>query len=288
MRDNMTDDQLKLQRPLVSVGLPVFNGEKSLRAAIETLIAQTYPNMELIISDNCSTDATQEICNKFALQDKRIKYFRQAENIGAVGNFRFVLEQAKGKYYFWAAADDTHSPDFIDANVTFLERNPDYCASISPCRNEGGKFSIYWMGDRPLNQSSYESKILTFFKGWHRAAIFYSVYRREILTNDPILYGPEHLGQDWAVVMHIAKLGHFQRIEKGEIIFGLDGESKNIRHLRGMRKRKIEFFFPHWRLIMFLKEISKDFSFWGRTRLLFRAWLLDTRANLGRLINIFN
>ncbi len=273
--------------PLVSIGLPVFNGGRSLAPAIQSILSQTHQNFELIISDNCSTDETSAICKNFAAKDNRIKYFRQVKNIGAAANFRFVLEQAVGKYYFWAACDDTRSSDFIAVNVDYLESHPNYVASISRSRNEGGKFSTYWMGDRPLNHDSYEKKILTFFKGWHRAAIFYSIYRREAIVNHPILYGPTHLAQDWTMIMHTAKLGHMQRIEQGEVIFGTDGESKGIRHMRGMRKRRIEYFFPHWELCMFLKEISKDFSTRARITLLFRAIILNIRANLMRLIYVF-
>lgn len=271
----------------VSIGLPVFNGGKSIISAIESILSQTYFNFELIISDNGSTDDTSHICESFAARDSRIRYIRQTTNIGAYLNFRFVLEQATGDYFFWAAADDTRSSDFIEANVTFLESNLDYCASISKSRNEGGKFSPYWVGDRPLNQDCYEKKILVFFKGWHRAAIFYSIYRREVLIGHPQLYKPNFLAQDWAIILHTAKLGHMQRVEQGELLLGTGGISKGIRHLRNMRKRRIEYFFPHWELCMVLKEISKDFSLRTRIILFLRALILNIRANLMRLIHVF-
>lgn len=282
-----SDPKNKIGASFVSIGLPVYNGAKSLKAAIESILGQTYGNFELIISDNCSTDKTSEICQLFAALDNRIKYFRQVKNIGAAANFRFVLEQAVGKYYFWAACDDTRSSDFIAVNIDYLENHPNYIASISRSRNDGGKFSTYWMGDRPLDQETYEKKILTFFKGWHRAAIFYSIYRREVLVNHPILYGPTHLAQDWTIIMHTAKLGHFQRLEQGEMVFGRDGESKGIQHLRAMRNRPIEYFFPHWELSMFLMDAAKDFSLRGRIVIFLRALVLNIRANLMRLIHVF-
>ena len=285
----MTDhEKLDLKADaLVSIGMPVYNGGKTLAMAISAILSQSYQNFELTISDNYSTDETADICNDFAARDRRIKYFRQPHNIGASKNFQFVLEQAAGKYFFWAAADDSRSSDFIEANVNFLEANPDYCASISKSRNEGGNFSPHWMGDRPLNQKTYEKKILVFFKGWHRAAIFYSIYRRDELVNHPLLYLPEFLAQDWAMIMHTAKLGHMQRLDQGEIVFGTGGVSKGIGHLRNMRKRRIEYFFPHWELCMYLKEISKDFSWRARTTLFLRAVILNVRANLMRLIHVF-
>ncbi len=273
--------------PLVSIGVPIFNGAASIAETITKLLAQTYQNIELIVSDNCSTDETQKICEIFATKDLRIKYFRQSENKGVGYNFRFVLEQARGKYFLWNAGDDTRSANYVAVNVAFLEANPDFCASTSRARDEGGGFNPRWMGDRALTQDRAEDRILTYFKGWHRNSIFYSMYRREVLVDNPVLYGPEHLGQDWTMIIQLAKSAKFQRLEQGELVLGTGGISKSIRHLRSMRKQPIEFFFPHWQLIMFLKDVAKDFTFWGRMQLGFRAWLLDTRANLGRLINIF-
>ena len=277
--------KLNDERPLVSIGLPVFNGAGRIAVTIEGLLAQTHQNFELIISDNCSTDETEKICRNYAAQDRRIKYFRQAQNIGATLNFKFVLEQAKGKYFFWAACDDTRSSDFVEVNVAFLVVNPDYCASTSQARDAGGKFNPRWMGDRPLTQNTLEDRILTYFKGWHRNSIFYSIYRREVMINHPLLYHPEFLGQDWAMIMHTAQDGKFQRLEQGELVLGKGGMSKGIHHLRNMRKRRIEYFFPHWELSMYLMEISKDFSWRGRITLFVRALILNIRANLMRLIH---
>jgi glycosyltransferase involved in cell wall biosynthesis len=282
-----TNPDKRAQTQLVSIGLPVYNGATKVSAAIEGLLAQTYRNIELIISDNCSTDETQKICGEFAVRDKRIKYFRQAENIGAGRNFRFVLEQAQGKYFLWNAGDDTRSPDYVAVNVAFLEAHPDYCASTSRARDEGGRFNPRWMGDRALTQTRAEDRILTYFKGWHRNSIFYSMYRREVLVDNPVLYGPEHLGQDWTMIIQLAKSGKFQRLEQGELVLGTGGISKGIRHLRSVRKQRIEYFFPHWELCMYLKEISKDFSLRGRIILFIRAVTLNIRANLMRLIHVF-
>jgi glycosyltransferase involved in cell wall biosynthesis len=273
--------------PLVSIGLPVYNGAGKVGAAIERLLAQSYQNFELIISDNCSTDETAKICKNYAVNDQRVKYVRQTQNIGLWKNFQFVLEQAQGKYFFWNSGDDRRSPEFIEVNVAFLEDNSYYFASTSRARDEGGKFNPRWMGDRKLNQDSIEDRILTYFRGWHRNAIFYSIYRREAMTSHPLLYRSEFLGQDWAMIMHTAQFGRFQRLDQGELVLGKGGTSKGIRYLRSMRKQRIEYFFPHWELCMYLKEISKDFSLRARIILFIRAVTLNIRANLMRLIHVF-
>ena len=280
----------KLRRtlgPLVTVGMPVFNGAHSISTTVEEILTQAYQDFELIISDNCSTDDTEKICRSFAAKDKRVKYFRQATNIGATLNFQFVLEKAQGKYFLWNACDDVRSSDYVALNVAFLEANPDYCASTSRTRDEGGKFNPRWMGDRRLDHETLEGRILAYFKGWHRNSIFYSIYRREVMTNHPLLYHSEYLGLDWAMIMYTAQYGKFQRLEQGELILGKGGMSKGIRHLRNARNQRIEYFFPHWQLSMFLKEISKDFSLRARVILFLRAVVLNIRANLMRLIHIF-
>ncbi len=111
-------------KPRVSIGLPVYNGENYLTSAIETLLAQTFTDFELIISDNCSTDRTQDICRSFCDRDARIRYVRQAKNLGAVRNFNLVFHYARGEYFKWAAHDDVCAPAFLQRCVERLDANP--------------------------------------------------------------------------------------------------------------------------------------------------------------------
>ncbi|MBU4415143.1 MAG: glycosyltransferase, partial [Proteobacteria bacterium] len=111
------------QNPLVSVGMPVYNGAKTLRRALDSILEQDYTNFELIISDNASTDETTEICREYAARDSRISYYRIEKNTGAVWNFNRVFELASGKYFMWAAHDDDHLPSFISKCVERLEAN---------------------------------------------------------------------------------------------------------------------------------------------------------------------
>jgi glycosyltransferase involved in cell wall biosynthesis len=121
-----TEDQ-----PLVSIGVPVYNGAVYLRAALESLLAQTYPHIELIISDNASTDDTQAICQEFVARDSRIRYHRHDCNRGSTFNFSHVLAEARGSLFMWAAHDDFWEPEFVEANVRELVRDPNVVASIS-------------------------------------------------------------------------------------------------------------------------------------------------------------
>jgi len=103
--------------PLVSVGLPVFNGEAFLSEAVTSLLCQSLTDFELIISDNASTDRTEEICREAARQDDRIRYIRQSRNFGAPENWNFVAREARGHFFKWASDSDVCSPRFLEACV---------------------------------------------------------------------------------------------------------------------------------------------------------------------------
>jgi glycosyltransferase involved in cell wall biosynthesis len=110
--------------PRVSIGLPVFNGEKYLTAAIDSLLAQTFTDFELIISDNASTDRTSEICQAYAAQDSRIRYYRESQNRGIAWNFTRTFELARGEFFKWHAHDDTCAPTLLERSVEMFDRDP--------------------------------------------------------------------------------------------------------------------------------------------------------------------
>jgi glycosyltransferase involved in cell wall biosynthesis len=114
---------LKIMRKysqLVSIGMPVYNGEKFIRQSLNSLIEQDYISFELIISDNASTDNTKSICLEYANRDSRIKYVCNATNEGAVKNFSKVLDIASGEYFMWAAYDDLWEPEYISTLLDIL------------------------------------------------------------------------------------------------------------------------------------------------------------------------
>jgi glycosyltransferase involved in cell wall biosynthesis len=110
--------------PLVSIGLPVYNGERFLAQALDSLLGQTLVDLELIISDNASTDRTAEICKDYAARDARIRYIRQESNRGAVWNFNFVARQARGQYFKWAVANDFCDLRLLEKCVGVLRSDP--------------------------------------------------------------------------------------------------------------------------------------------------------------------
>ena len=114
-------------KPLVSVGIPAYNRPEGLRRTLESITGQTYKNLEIIVSDNCSPDSNVgRIARDFQKLDKRIQYFRQTENTGPASNFRFVLGKARGEYFMWAADDDFISEDFVWQAIQFFEEHSGY------------------------------------------------------------------------------------------------------------------------------------------------------------------
>ena len=114
-----------MNEPLVSVGVPAFNGEPYVEETLDCILGQTYSNLEILISDNASCDRTGEICRRFAETDPRVRYRRNERNLGAAANYNQVFRMASGKYFKWAAVDDLLSSDFIERCVEVLETRDD-------------------------------------------------------------------------------------------------------------------------------------------------------------------
>ncbi len=114
----------KLRRPTVSVGLPVYNGEKYLPNTLTRLLEQDFEDFELIIADNASTDGTPEICRMFAEQDPRIRYVRNQKNIGLSANHNRTFELSRGEFFKWAAHDDDFPRAMISRFLQAFEENP--------------------------------------------------------------------------------------------------------------------------------------------------------------------
>lgn len=125
MRAHTNDSGGADKAPMVSVGLPVYNGAPFLRVALDSLLAQTFGDFEIAISDNASTDDTPQLCAEFVERDSRVKYFRQARNLGLPNNWNFVAGQARGKYFKWASSNDFVAPDMLQACVQVLETQAD-------------------------------------------------------------------------------------------------------------------------------------------------------------------
>jgi glycosyltransferase involved in cell wall biosynthesis len=125
---------MSVSTPRLSIGLPVFNGDDYLEEAIVSILAQTYTDFEFVISDNASTDRTEEICRTYAVNDTRIKYFRNPKNIGATQNWYRVFDLSSGEYFASAAHDDLYAPDYMEKCISVLDQDPSIVVCYSKTR----------------------------------------------------------------------------------------------------------------------------------------------------------
>lgn len=150
----MTTSPLNGARPpRVSIGMPVYNGEKHVAQSIENMLTQTFGDFELIISDNASTDRTAEICADFAARDPRIRLIRQPQNQGAAFNWNAVVAPARGEYFKWASANDFCAPNMLERCVQTLDREPDVVICY-------GRTELLDDTDKSLGQYPHDVEVL--------------------------------------------------------------------------------------------------------------------------------
>jgi tetratricopeptide (TPR) repeat protein len=206
--------------PLVTIGVPVYNGENYLRQALASLVAQDYENLELIISDNASTDETPAICAEFAQRDNRIGYVRQDENRGSPWNFKFVASEARGKYFMWAAHDDLWAPTFASKCVEELEANPQavLCCTEINFIDGAGEPSVHYKGYKNLGTvgltSTERIHELISLQGWFAV---YGMMRREALQK--ISLGLGTYGYDVVLLLELLLQGDFAKVPEALFSF---------------------------------------------------------------------
>ena len=250
---------------LVSIGMPVYNGEKTLRAAIESILKQTHRNLEIIISDNASTDDTEKICREYQALDSRVLYFRQPMNRGLYANNAFVYQKARGKYFSWAACDDCRSKDFVATNVEFLENNSEYVASTSPNCFADSKLRI-------VNYSitgSLKERLETFFKNCMIShGIFFSIIRTDALKHFPD-FSCSYLALDWSVNFFLICQGPIRRQKKGLLVSGVSGVSGGKNAYSAFHNSVIEWILPLLQFSLFVLKNSKQLS-WSNNLLILK------------------
>lgn len=112
-------------KPTVSVGLPVYNGADHVERAIRAVLGQTLSDIELVVSDNASTDATEDICRRLSVDDARIRYFRNESNLGAASNFNKVFLESRAPFFKWLGHDDFLEPEALGKALLVLQENPE-------------------------------------------------------------------------------------------------------------------------------------------------------------------
>lgn len=197
---------------LVSVCLPTYNRIEKLQIAIKKIQEQTYTNLEIIISDNCSNDNTQIICKELQKEDKRIKYFRHPFNQGPTANFEFVRKQASGKYFLWHGDDDYLDKEYIKACVSELEKAPSYvmASGLGIYKNSEKNEITHYGNVIQLNSNIPILRVIKYLWNVQDNSIFCGVYRTGELIE---CYMPNVLAGDWVWMSQVLFKGKAKVID---------------------------------------------------------------------------
>ncbi|MDP3842922.1 MAG: glycosyltransferase family 2 protein [Oxalobacteraceae bacterium] len=196
--------------PLVSICIPTHNRSRTLNRAVDALIRCSYENLEIIISDNASSDDTQSVCAGLTKLDSRVKYFRHAENLGPTTNFEFARAQATGKYFLWLSDDDYLDPDYIRICVYELERDPSLViASGLGAFHSGDSKPTHFDNVVQPNSLSPLLRAVKFLWSVGDSSTFFGVYRLDHVNDCWI---PNCLGGDWAWVADVLLRGRAKMI----------------------------------------------------------------------------
>jgi len=199
--------------PHVGVGMPVYNGDNFLREALDSLLAQDFADFELIISDNGSLDATEEISREYQSRDSRVRYIRHPENRGAAWNFEFVARETRGELFMWAAHDDLWDPSYIRKCVDFLERHPSavLCCSENTIIERDGTPSPEWAEHKNIDTLGMTrvQRVHELIRGVAGFEL-YGLIRRDALLK--ISLGLDVLGADVIFLLELLLLGDIAKV----------------------------------------------------------------------------
>jgi glycosyltransferase involved in cell wall biosynthesis len=215
-------------QPLVSIGLPTYNRASTLRRAIESALAQDYQNIELVISDNASTDETQAICQEVAARDQRVRYLRQQRNQGATVNFREVLKQSRGEFFMWLSDDDWMDDSYVSQCLSVLLAQPDLGLVCGREKYyENGEF-VFESTRINLLQDTGAERVRAYYEQVSMNGTIYGLMRREQIAKVPFY---EMLAGDWLFVARVAFQSKVKTLESVAINRSVAGESQNIHKL---------------------------------------------------------
>jgi glycosyltransferase involved in cell wall biosynthesis len=167
-----------MDSPLVTVGIPTYNRPEGLERTLKCICNQTYRNLEILVSDNCSVgDEVRNIVERYASGDSRIIFHRQDENRGVEHNFKFVLQNATGEYFMWAADDDEWDPRFIEVCIANSNGVSGAMTSIGSVNRTSNTEEMVDLPDISPDFSLYRNLRNHLLK--LRPGLFYALYRKD-------------------------------------------------------------------------------------------------------------
>lgn len=216
-----------MTEPLVSIAIPTYNRVESLRRAAASALAQDYPRLEVLISDNASPDGTQAFCADLAASDARVRYVRQGENVGPVRNFVHALQQSAGEYFMWLADDDWIDADYVRRCMDVLLR-PGYALVAGATQYyRGGKWEFEGRAMN-LEQDDPAERVLQYYREVQENGVFYGITRRADRLANPF---PGTVGGDWLAVAALAAGGKVATVRRTSVHRGLEGVSDGMESL---------------------------------------------------------
>jgi Glycosyl transferase family 2/Sulfotransferase domain len=206
---NNPGETMASRSPLISVGIPVYNEERYLPELLDSIVEQTHENLEIVVSDNASTDRTWEIIQQYAARDTRFRATRQRKNIGALRNFDFTLAQARGPYFIWAGGHDRWAPNMLERSVCELEarRRTMLVAPKTVWIDALGE--VLREDSRRIDTrgaSSPSVRVLTMYRQMTRCSAYYGLFRTEALRQANLVL-PGVINSDFVLLMKVAALG---------------------------------------------------------------------------------
>ncbi len=205
--------------------MPVYNAQSTIDSALTAIRRQSHPHLQVIVSDNASTDGTVAACRAHVAADPRVLLIEQPRNVGAPANFCDVLRRATGPYFMWAAADDTWAPSFIERNLMALEAEPRLVASVSRVRFMDDTGREDDLGTRPFT-GDVATNVASFLSRPGPNSRFYGLFRREVLVACLIEQGC--LAWDWAIMARTLTYGWHGRVDEVLLFRGVRGESQQL------------------------------------------------------------
>jgi glycosyltransferase involved in cell wall biosynthesis len=241
-------------RPRVSTGFPVYNGEPYLTGAIESHLSQTFEDFELVIVDNASTDGTEEICRRFARADSRIRYHRNAENVGVIRNHNRSLELTRGEYFRWISADDRYAPTFLERCVEILDADPEVVLAFSKVMHIDESSREVGVDERPFHFDSPSASVR--FKAALDSDCIeeFGLMRQTALQKIPLLGSYGHY--DGVHLARLALLGRFERAPEPLVKVRKHADQAHVQRLVDRQafvrildpRLEGKWLFPRWRL----------------------------------------
>ncbi|HKM84423.1 MAG TPA: glycosyltransferase family 2 protein [Candidatus Acidoferrum sp.] len=200
------------RKPRVSVGMPLYNCERYVADAIDSHLRQTYSDFELVITDNASTDRSEEICRSYADRDPRIKYYRNPENIGAGGNFRRCFELAQGEYFRWTPSDDVVGPELLELCVEVLDRDPSVLLAYPQTRliDSDGRIIEDYDENLHLVQERPSTRFIEVMHRLRLCNVQYGLTRRKVLGRTGLMRN--YPGGDIPLILELSLYGKFYEV----------------------------------------------------------------------------